>query len=84
MKRLVSVSGDNWEKRDVIATFRLVDDRVHIDGIKDVVRYFGLDSIYSGKVKKVLSPKDGADYFDALETAFSNSSRCYIETVPDE
>jgi hypothetical protein len=84
MKRLIGLSGDDLTERYVIATFRLVGDRVEIDGPKDVVKYFGLNDIYSGKVKKVLSPEAGADYYDALEVAFSNSSRCFIETVPDE
>jgi hypothetical protein len=84
MKRLIGVPRNDVEARYVIATFRLVGDRVEIDGPKDVFEYFGLDQICSRKVDKVLSPEAGADYFEALEVAFSQSTYCYIETVPDE
>jgi hypothetical protein len=81
MKRLIGVSGSNLTEKYVIATFRLVGKQVQIDAPKDVQRLMGLDGIVVGKL---LKPSDGLAYYDALEAAFSQSSRCYVETVPDE
>jgi hypothetical protein len=81
MKRLIGVSGEDLTERDVIATFRLVGDRVEIDAPQDVQRGMGLHRIY---YRRVLSPSDGLAYYEALEVAFSNSTYCYVDTVPDE
>jgi hypothetical protein len=81
MKRLIGVSGEDLTERDVIATFRLVGDQVQIDAPQDVQLGMGLHRIY---YRRVLTPEDGLAYYDALEVAFSNSTYCYIETVPDD
>jgi hypothetical protein len=81
MKRLISVNSYDWDERTVIATFRLVGDEVQIDALKHVRECMYLDEILAFDLFK---PTDGLAYYVALDTAFANSSRCYVNTVPDD
>ncbi len=81
MKRLVHVSRDDLADKKVVATFRLVGGKVQVDAPEDVQEMFGLHRIF---YRKVLTPSDGVAYYDALEVVFSQSTYCYVDTVPDD
>lgn len=69
------------DEHEPLAMFELEDDgsvtATYVRPmVKDDIETYGL--LYKGKV---LRPKDGKDFMDALDIAYSNSSRLYVHTV---
>jgi hypothetical protein len=81
VKRLIVIYSDG--RRVPVATFRIQGNRVVITETEEgAIRSFGLDGLVGRD--KLLTPSDGLVYYDVLERAFSQSTYCYVDTVPDE
>lgn len=79
MKRFVQINSATGE-RSVKALFRLRGDRVEIEALPGAEKVYGFREIAFGDL---LTPADGARYFNALEHAFLGGYY-YVETLPDD
>jgi len=75
-KRLVYID-PSTSKRRTVATYTLEGDEVHVELAEPAMRRFFTAQIV--RFDRVLEPKDGRRYFDALDKAYDQSSFAVIE-----
>jgi hypothetical protein len=81
MKQLVQIDPETYERQAVICTFALEDERVVVSPAEALEMRPHLAKLaYGGEI---LTPEDGAAYYDVLEKAV-RGSYFFVEKVPSE